>query len=100
MRYERAGRADSAKHVVLLPGFGVGSFHYDAQLARGALGDDACVWALDFVGQGRSWPSEAGDVEGFQYSVDAWREQVEYFLSEVVGERAYLTGNSLGGFVA
>ena len=100
VRYERAGRADSAKHVVLLPGFGVGSFHYDAQLARGALGDDACVWALDFVGQGRSWPSEAGDVEGFQYSVDAWREQVEYFLSEVVGERAYLTGNSLGGFVA
>ena len=39
-------------------------------------------------------------MEGFQYSVDAWREQVEYFLREVVGERAYLTGNSLGGFVA
>ena len=46
VRYERAGRADSAKHVVLLPGFGVGSFHYDAQLARGALGDDACVCKL------------------------------------------------------
>ena len=101
VRYERAGARDGArKHVVLLPGFGVGSFHYDAQLARGALGDDTCVWALDFVGQGRSWPSGDGDVEGFQYSVDAWREQVEYFLREVVGERAYLTGNSLGGFVA
>lgn len=24
---------------------------------------------------------------------------MEYFLSEVVGERAYLTGNSFGGFV-
>ena len=74
-----------------------------------------CVWALDFVGQGASWPcddthedlryvNEAGAApEGFRYSVDTWRDQVTHFLTNVVRPNdggAYLAGNSLGGYVA
>ena len=108
MRYERRGDAGTAtRHVVLLPGFGVGSFHYDALSAR--LGRDAstCVWALDFCGQGASWPasdeaSRDGSLNGFVYSVDAWRDQVVDFARTVVRaeDGVYLAGNSLGGFVA
>ncbi|OUS42540.1 Alpha/Beta hydrolase protein [Ostreococcus tauri] len=98
--YARCGATTATTHVVFLPGFGVGTFHYEAQLREGALGEDACAWALDFVGQGKSWPRGEEAIDGFAYSVDAWREQVEYFLREVVGREAYVCGNSLGGYVA
>jgi pimeloyl-ACP methyl ester carboxylesterase len=135
VHFERGGCDPSVatKHVVFLHGFGVGTFHYERQLADlGALvdaetGDDddddgdpdgrstTCVWALDFVGQGASWPcddtdeglryvNEAGAApEGFRYSVDTWRDQVVHFLTTVVRPDdggAYLAGNSLGGYVA
>ena len=134
MHFERGGCDPSVatKHVVFLHGFGVGTFHYERQLADlGALVDaetadddddggsdrrsTTCVWALDFVGQGASWPcddtdedlryvNEAGAApEGFRYSVDTWRDQVVYFLTNVVRPKdggAYLAGNSLGGYVA
>ena len=105
MRYERRGDAGTAtRHVVLLPGFGVGSFHYDALSARLGRDESTCVWALDFCGQGASWPAsdEAlrdGSLDGFAYSVDAWRDQVVDFARTVVRaeDGVYLAGNSLGG---
>ena len=108
MRYERRGDAGTAtRHVVLLPGFGVGSFHYDALSARLGRDESTCVWALDFCGQGASWPasdeaSRDGSLNGFVYSVDAWRDQVVDFARTVVRaeDGVYLAGNSLGGFVA
>ena len=137
VHFERGGCDPSVatKHVVFLHGFGVGTFHYERQLADlGALVDaetadddddddddgdgrslTTCVWALDFVGQGASWPcddtdeglryvNEAGAApEGFRYSVDTWRDQVVHFLTTVVRPDdggAYLAGNSLGGYVA
>ena len=133
VHFERGGCDPSVatKHVVFLHGFGVGTFHYERQLADlGALVDaetaddddgdsdrrsTTCVWALDFVGQGASWPcddthedlryvNEAGAApEGFRYSVDTWRDQVTHFLTNVVRPNdggAYLAGNSLGGYVA
>ena len=48
--------ATCKRHVLLLHGFGVGTFHYDAQL-RDLADDDTCVWALDYCGQGSSWPT-------------------------------------------
>ena len=91
--------------------FGVGTFHYDAQL-RDLPDATTCVWALDLVGQGDSWPAPGACVDGFAYSAETWRDQVIHFLERVVREeaaandataeptRAYLAGNSLGGFVA
>jgi pimeloyl-ACP methyl ester carboxylesterase len=117
VHYERSGRVDASRHVVLLHGFGVGTFHYESQLAElpSAGEEDACVWALDLVGQGASWPP-AGEAAapGFRYSVETWRDQIEDFLERVVvGDRrknaneekkkttgVYLAGNSLGGYLA
>ncbi|KAH9543187.1 hypothetical protein CY35_13G050300 [Sphagnum magellanicum] len=33
------------------------------------------------------------------YSVDLWREQVQSFVDQVIGEPVYVIGNSLGGYV-
>ncbi|XP_073272401.1 pheophytinase, chloroplastic-like [Primulina huaijiensis] len=111
--------------VLFLPGFGVGSFHYEKQLKD--LGHDHRAWALDFLGQGKSLPlqdptfrSNAGSKSALDgesnawgfgdetetwakdlvYSVDLWRDQVRYFIEEVIKEPVYLVGNSLVGFVA
>ncbi|XP_057457488.1 pheophytinase, chloroplastic isoform X1 [Lotus japonicus] len=126
VHYEKAGceNVDSPP-VLFLPGFGVGSFHYEKQLKD--LGLDFRVWALDFLGQGMSLPFEDpaplskegatttsnGNVSswGFGdetepwaaelvYSADLWKDQVRYFIEEVIGEPVYLVGNSLGGYVA
>ncbi|MQL85651.1 hypothetical protein Taro_018188 [Colocasia esculenta] len=121
--YEKAGVENvNSSAVLFLPGFGVGTFHYEKQMKD--LGRDYRVWSLDFLGQGRSLPSEDPaplrnggtmlgneDVWGFGeepepwaeelvYSIDLWQEQVHQFINQVIGEPVYIVGNSLGGFVA
>ncbi|KAL7126177.1 hypothetical protein ABFS83_14G168000 [Erythranthe nasuta] len=128
VHYEKSGSENSkdSPAVLFLPGFGVGSFHFEKQLRD--LGCDYRVWALDFVGQGMSLPfqdptfrfrdrnedaSDNGEISfwGFGdeseiwakelvFSVDLWRDQVRCFIEEVIKEPVYLVGNSLGGFVA
>ncbi|KAJ4836657.1 hypothetical protein Tsubulata_041988 [Turnera subulata] len=124
MYYETAG-AENVKSpaVLFLPGFGVGSFHYEKQLKD--LGRDYRVWAIDFLGQGMSLPLENPTPHGKElnasegmnsfwgfgdetepwaselvFSMDLWRDQVSHFIQEVIGEPVYVVGNSLGGFVA
>ncbi|KAI4382979.1 hypothetical protein MLD38_008866 [Melastoma candidum] len=109
--------------MLFLPGFGVGSFHYEKQLKD--LGRGYRVWSLDFLGQGKSLPfedpaprSQNGKSEegsdsswGFgeesevwasqlAYSIDLWQDQVRHFVEEVIKEPVYVVGNSLGGYVA
>ena len=105
--YERKGDLRKAKvHVIFLHGFGVGTFHYRKQL--NALGGDeeVCAWSMDICGQGKSWPRSGEDVRDFEYSMDSWRDQVEYFVREVVlkssssSVKVVLAGNSLGGKLA
>ncbi|KAH7510890.1 hypothetical protein FEM48_ZijujUnG0074200 [Ziziphus jujuba var. spinosa] len=124
VHYEKTGCENvTSPPVLFLPGFGVGSFHYDKQLKD--LGRDHSVWAIDFLGQGMSLPFEgptpmskegvASDkkdqARGFGdetepwaselvYSMDLWQDQVRYFIEQVIGEPVYLVGNSLGGYVA
>lgn len=124
VHYEKAGCENvNSPPLLFLPGFGVGSFHYEKQLKD--LGRDYRVWALDFLGQGKSLPvedpapllkevnfSEHKDkmwgfgekaepwAEELVYSVDLWRDQVQYFIEQVIGEPVYVVGNSLGGYVA
>ncbi|XP_074308396.1 pheophytinase, chloroplastic [Silene latifolia] len=122
--YEKAGCENVKSPAILfLPGFGVGSFHYKKQLRD--LGRSYRVYALDFLGQGKSLPIEdpapwltevnlSGELnptwgfgdkpepwaEELVYSVDLWRDQVQYFIEQVIGEPVYIVGNSLGGYVA
>ncbi|CAH8325149.1 unnamed protein product, partial [Eruca vesicaria subsp. sativa] len=148
VHYEKSGCGNvEAPAVLFLPGFGVGSFHYEKQLTD--LGRDYRVWAIDFVGQGLSLPTQdpttttmSGETDallnsepfwGFGdeaepwadqlvYSLDLWRDQVQYivqevtiilllftcfvfsllsvFIVQVIGEPVYIAGNSLGGYVA
>ncbi|KAK7404260.1 hypothetical protein VNO78_05007 [Psophocarpus tetragonolobus] len=124
VHYEKAGCENvDSPHVLFLPGFGVGTFHYEKQLRD--LGRDTRVWALDFLGQGLSLPFEdpaprykegassdgnasswgLGDetepwATNLVYSIDLWHDQVRYFIQEVIGEPVYIVGNSLGGYVA
>lgn len=107
VHYEKAGCENSGSPPVLfLPGFGVGSFHYEKQLKD--LGCDFRVWAIDFLGQGKSLPFEDpaprlkeegisgredvawgfGDksepwASDLVYSIDLWQDQVRYFIEEV-----------------
>lgn len=109
VHYETAGSENfDSPPVLFLPGFGVGSFHYQKQLKD--LGRDFRTWALDFLGQGFSLPCEdptscmktrdksESDVQnlfwGFgdvsepwarelAFSIDLWRDQVRYFITEV-----------------
>ncbi|XP_010694677.2 pheophytinase, chloroplastic [Beta vulgaris subsp. vulgaris] len=124
VHYEKAGSENvNSPPLLFLPGFGVGSFHYEKQLKD--LGRDYRVWALDFLGQGKSLPVEdpapllkdtnlSGQnnetwgfgktaepwAEELVYSVDLWKDQVQYFIEQVIGEPVYVVGNSLGGYVA
>jgi len=116
------GTSRDESPLVLLTGFGVGSFHYDNLLAelQGCARD---VFLMDFFGQGDSWPTvdpcpspdasiDAGfehgfgagpvapEFEGFRFSADMWTEQLTYFMEQIVGRPAILCGNSLGGFIS
>nr|POE44657.1 pheophytinase, chloroplastic [Quercus suber] len=109
VHYEKSGcEKATSPPVLFLPGFGVGSFHYEKQLKD--LGRDFRVWAIDFLGQGMSLPSEnptPGSSEGntlerkdsawgfgdetepwaseLVYSIDLWQDQVRYFIEELGG---------------
>lgn len=120
IHYEKSGsRNTDSPQILFLPGFGVGSFHYEKQLKD--LGQEYGVWAMDFLGQGMSLPCEdptirlqndgESEMWGFGdetqpwaddlvYSIDLWQEQVRYFIEEVIKEPVYIVGNSLGGYVA
>lgn len=118
--------SSSAPHdapaVLLLPGFGVGSFHFEHQL-RG-LASQYRVWAMDFLGQGRSWPSHdpapspntaspedvaplwgfGPDIEPWAkdlaFSVDLWRDQILNFVDQLAGDRrTSILGRKFFGWV-
>lgn len=95
INYEMHG--STGPSIVLIPGFGVGTFHYqknmDFLVSKGFK-----VWSLDLIGQGQSWPILNAD--GVCYSVDSWRDQISYFISDVVMEPVHLAGNSLGGYLS
>ena len=77
----------------------MGVEHFERNI--GALSQDHHVFGLDYLGQGRSWP--AGDIEpehGLVLSIETWMEQIVVFIRDVIGEPCYISGNSLGGFLA
>ncbi|KAL7545236.1 hypothetical protein ACHAWF_008591 [Thalassiosira exigua] len=86
--------ADDAVPILLLNGFGVGSFHQHRLMRRLLLeGQNGYqVYGVDYLGQGSSWPSECDDGDalderGLGYSADMWLDQIEGFVEEVVLSR-------------
>jgi len=91
--YVRAGKSHLQRHpILLIHGFGASTDHWRKNII--ALSSDFEVWAIDLLGFGRSAKPDLA------YSGQLWREQVDDFIREVIGQPAILAGNSLGGYVA
>ena len=104
--------------VLLLNGFGVGSFHQHRLVSNllkkdGDQVDDKTrvIYGIDYLGQGKSWPIECDDgnsknEEGLIYSADTWAEQIIQFVEEIIlpnhagATKVHLVGNSVGGYLS
>ncbi|MEO0839934.1 MAG: alpha/beta fold hydrolase [Cyanobacteria bacterium J06643_5] len=91
--YVKAGEKRSQRPPLLLVhGFGASTDHWRKNIAE--LLNDFEVYAIDLLGFGRSQKPK------IQYGGDLWRDQLNDFIAEVIGEKAVLVGNSLGGYAS
>jgi len=108
--------------ILLLNGFGVGSFHQH-RLMRQLLLEKTkeqqdnnidkkqyVIYGIDYLGQGNSWPTNCNDGNSqdelnLGYSADTWLDQLTEFIQEVIipissNKKVHLAGNSVGGYLA
>jgi len=91
--YVKAGDKQSPRPPLLLVhGFGASTDHWRKNIT--GLCNDFEVFAIDLLGFGRSAKPK------IEYSGDLWRDQLSDFITEVIGEKAVLAGNSLGGYAS
>jgi len=89
--YVKAGEKQSQRPPLLLVhGFGASTDHWRKNIT--GLCHDFEVFAIDLLGFGRSAKPK------LEYSGDLWRDQLNDFITEVIGQKAVLAGNSLGGY--
>ncbi|MGF1535908.1 MAG: alpha/beta fold hydrolase [Elainellaceae cyanobacterium] len=81
--------------VVLIHGFGASWGHWRQNIS--ALAQANRVYAIDLIGFGGS---DKPAPEQLPYTFETWGQQVADFCREVVGESAFLVGNSIGCIVA
>lgn len=87
--------------LLLVPGFGVGTFHYEKNIDE--LSQEYSVYTLDLFGQGKSWPQTIDDIKPEQklvFSTELWVEQLEYFIHKIIQKPVHIGGNSLGGYLS
>ena len=91
--YVRAGEPQASRPPLLLVhGFGASTDHWRKNII--GLSEHFEVWAIDLLGFGRSAKPN------WDYSSDLWRDQLDDFITETIGQPAILAGNSLGGYAA
>jgi pimeloyl-ACP methyl ester carboxylesterase len=89
--YVQAGEKHPQRPPLLLVhGFGASTDHWRKNII--GLCQDFEVFAIDLLGFGRSAKPK------LQYSGDLWRDQLNDFITQVIGQKAVLAGNSLGGY--
>ncbi|MCX7593793.1 MAG: alpha/beta fold hydrolase [Fischerella sp.] len=91
--YQSQGSAGPA--VVLVHGFGASWWHWRKNMP--VLAQNCRVYAIDLIGFGASAKPKPG--EGIAYTIETWGQQIADFCREVVGEPAFLVGNSIGCIV-
>ncbi|MBE9215103.1 alpha/beta fold hydrolase [Plectonema cf. radiosum LEGE 06105] len=90
--YVKAGENSQRPPLLLVHGFGASTDHWRKNIAQ--LHDDFEVYAIDLLGFGRS------EKPKLQYSGDLWCNQLHEFITQVIGRKAVLAGNSLGGYAS
>ncbi|BAY08622.1 alpha/beta fold hydrolase [Calothrix sp. NIES-2098] len=91
--YVRAGEQHPQRPPLLLVhGFGASTDHWRKNIS--GLSQDFQVFAIDLLGFGRSAKPK------LQYGGDLWRDQLYDFINEIIGQKAVLVGNSLGGYAS
>ncbi|MBW4634025.1 MAG: alpha/beta fold hydrolase [Iphinoe sp. HA4291-MV1] len=91
--YVKAGEPNTqCPPLLLVHGFGASCDHWRKNITR--LYNDFEVFAIDLLGFGRSAKPK------LEYSGDLWRDQLSDFITEVIGQKAVLAGNSLGGYAS
>ncbi|MDZ7962805.1 MAG: alpha/beta fold hydrolase [Aulosira sp. DedQUE10] len=89
--YVRAGEQQPQRPPLLLVhGFGASTDHWRKNIT--GLYPDFQVFVIDLLGFGRSAKPK------LEYSGDLWRDQLHDFINEIIGQKAVLVGNSLGGY--
>ncbi|MCF4966405.1 alpha/beta fold hydrolase [Nostoc sp. CMAA1605] len=78
--------------VVLVHGFGASWLHWRKNIP--VLAANCRVYAIDLIGFGGSAKPQP-DTE-MTYTLETWGEQIADFCREVIGEAAFLVGNSIG----
>ena len=91
--YQTQGTTGSA--VVLIHGFGASWGHWRKNIP--VLADNSRVYAIDLIGFGASAKPKPG--EEIAYTFETWGRLIADFCREVVGESAFLVGNSIGCIV-
>ncbi|EKQ68064.1 putative hydrolase or acyltransferase of alpha/beta superfamily [Leptolyngbyaceae cyanobacterium JSC-12] len=92
--YKSAGSQGPA--VVLIHGFGASLGHWRKNFL--VLAESCRVFAIDLLGFGASdKPTPKVKAE---YTFETWGQQIADFCREVIGESAFLIGNSIGCIVA
>ncbi|AFZ03608.1 alpha/beta fold hydrolase [Calothrix sp. PCC 6303] len=92
--YQTAGTTGNA--VVLIHGFGASCGHWRKNIP--VLAANSRVFAIDLIGFGGSAKPQPG--VKIDYTFETWGEQIADFCREVIGEAAFLVGNSIGCIVA
>ncbi|MEJ1936627.1 alpha/beta fold hydrolase [Nostoc sp. NIES-2111] len=91
--YQTQGTVGPA--VVLVHGFGASWSHWRKNIP--VIAQNCRVYAIDLIGFGGSAKPQP-DTE-ITYTLETWGEQLADFCREVVGEPAFLVGNSIGCIV-
>ena len=92
--YQKQG--DHGIPVILIHGFGAGTFHWRKNIPD--LAATAQVYAIDLLGFGKS-DKPSPNIEA-SYTFETWGQQILDFCRDVIGGPALLVGNSIGCIVA
>lgn len=94
IRYQTAGT--SGAPLLLIHGFGASSDHWRKNIP--VLAESHRVYAIDLLGFGKSVKPAPGDP--MPYTFETWGQLVVDFCRDMIGEPAFLIGNSIGCIVA
>ena len=78
--------------LLLVHGFGASTDHWRKNIE--GLQGEFQVWAIDLLGFGRSAKP------ALQYSGQLWQQQLQDFITQVIGTKTVVAGNSLGGYAS